>query len=109
MKFISEESLEGYYYFWCSGCNETHYINTIKNNDVKGNWQFNNDINNPTVNPSILINVGGLNKTKPICHSFIKNGYIQFLNDCTHQLAGQTVQLPDIEYKEWVGIVIKNK
>lgn len=30
-----------------------------------------------------------------VCHSFVTNGRIQFLNDCTHALAGQTVDLPD--------------
>jgi hypothetical protein len=29
------------------------------------------------------------------CHSFVTNGKIQFLADCTHKLAGQTVELPD--------------
>lgn len=29
------------------------------------------------------------------CHSFVTDGRIQFLGDCTHSLAGQTVDLPD--------------
>ena len=32
-----------------------------------------------------------------ICHSFITDGKIQFLSDCTHDLAGKTVELPDID------------
>ncbi len=28
-------------------------------------------------------------------HSFIKDGMIEFLGDCTHKLAGQTVDLPE--------------
>ena len=31
------------------------------------------------------------------CHSFVTDGRIQFLSDCTHALAGQTVDLPDIK------------
>jgi len=27
------------------------------------------------------------------CHSFITDGQIKFLGDCTHELAGQTVAL----------------
>jgi len=30
-----------------------------------------------------------------VCHSFVTDGRIQFLGDCTHTLAGQTVDLPD--------------
>ena len=29
------------------------------------------------------------------CHTFVTDGRIQFLGDCTHALAGQTVDLPD--------------
>jgi hypothetical protein len=30
-----------------------------------------------------------------VCHSFVTDGRIQFLNDCTHPLAGQTVDIPE--------------
>jgi hypothetical protein len=32
----------------------------------------------------------------PRCHSFVTDGKIEFLNDSTHKLAGQTVPLPDM-------------
>ena len=38
-------------------------------------------------------------QTKQVCHSFIKDGNIQYLNDCTHKLAGQTIEIPDWEMK----------
>lgn len=31
------------------------------------------------------------------CHSFITDGKIQYLSDCFHELAGQTVDLPEID------------
>jgi hypothetical protein len=31
-----------------------------------------------------------------VCHSFVTDGRIQYLGDCTHAMAGQTVDLPDI-------------
>lgn len=37
-----------------------------------------------------------LPRTTKRCHSFVTNGNIQFLSDCTHALAGQTVALPPI-------------
>ena len=40
-----------------------------------------------------------LNFSCYICHSFVKDGQIQFLSDCSHELAGQTVPLPD-----WPGV-----
>ena len=32
------------------------------------------------------------------CHSFVREGRIEFLGDCTHAMVGQTVDLPDIEH-----------
>lgn len=34
---------------------------------------------------------------KNICHSFITDGSIEYLSDCTHELAGETVPLPVLE------------
>jgi hypothetical protein len=36
-------------------------------------------------------------RTERVCHSFVTDGKIQFLGDCTHALAGQTVELPEQE------------
>jgi len=33
------------------------------------------------------------------CHSFVTDGRIQFLSDCTHEMAGQTVDLPPVEHR----------
>lgn len=85
--------------FECPGCEEGHQIDTAK-------WEFNNDYENPTFSPSYLTWVDPNPKADPKfrngkyyngfrCHSFIRNGYIEFLSDCTHKLAGQTVRLPE--------------
>ncbi len=76
------------YIFMCPGCEEYHAFNNT--------WVFNNDFEKPTVSPSILLTWGKhINKR---CHSFIKNGKIQFLNDCHHKLKGQTVDLTECNY-----------
>ncbi|BAS10570.1 hypothetical protein AHiyo4_39920 [Arthrobacter sp. Hiyo4] len=38
--------------------------------------------------------------TAPRCHSFVRNGHIEFLSDSTHELAGQTMALPPLP--EWL-------
>lgn len=30
-----------------------------------------------------------------VCHSFVRDGRIEFCGDSTHAMAGQTVELPD--------------
>lgn len=61
-------------------------------------WTWNGDVVRPTFSPSLLVRHGGDldlgGKIPPlICHSFVRDGQIQFLGDCTHKLAGQTVPL----------------
>lgn len=77
-------------------------------------WSWDGDLEGPTFQPSILVRherwvppVTAENiaewRRKPwaqtkqidICHSFVIDGHVQFLGDCTHPLAGKTVALPD--------------
>lgn len=84
----------GIYLFNCPGCNFTHQVAT-KESKANVTWDFNDDLVNPTVMPSILMHWSqGPKKVEERCHSYIRDGKIQFLNDCTHALAGQTVDLP---------------
>lgn len=79
------------YAYWCKGCGHIHVFSLKVDG---GHHKFNMDMDNPTVEPSLLQNFGGGSK---ICHSFIRGGHIQYLNDCQHELAGQTIVLPEIE------------
>lgn len=100
--------------FRCPGCEDVHWA-TVESLDGEV-WGFNGDLERPTFTPSILLRgryadppVTPENfepwKREPweqvmvdrICHSFVTDGRIQFLGDCTHELAGQTVNLPPWE------------
>lgn len=95
--------------FFCPGCRMLHGVR-----DGVGGWTFNGDMVRPTVSPSVLVrgvepmtdaehSAWMADRTKLpsprrfVCHSFITAGQIQFLGDCTHALAGQTVPLPPID------------
>lgn len=95
--------------FWCPGCDGAHCIHHGAGTGPR--WGWNGDVEKPTFTPSILVR-GTVPMTdqqheayeregmlptpvKLICHSFVTDGKIQFLSDCTHQLAGQTVEIPD--------------
>jgi hypothetical protein len=73
--------------FWCPGC---EYVHVIRAAGPKA-WNWNGSLDRPTFTPSYLVARG----TDHACHSFITDGNIQFLNDCHHKLAGQTVEIPD--------------
>lgn len=78
-------------------------------------WQWNGSLDMPTLSPSLLARgtspisgevvdrIMAGEKIEPIpyvCHSFVRDGEIQFLDDCTHKLAGQTVELPEISREQ---------
>ena len=90
---------DGVYLIFCLGCNCHHGIWVDKPNDNKAQWTFDGNMENPTFSPSLLIRekFSTPGKADYVCHSFIRNGSIQYLNDCTHKLAGQTVELPDLD------------
>lgn len=76
----------------CPGCDMLHAPDQ--------RWSYNGNADSPTFHQSLLVHApmeGGEMR----CHSFIRDGRIQFLNDCTHALAGQTVELPDID--QWLA------
>lgn len=98
--------------FYCPGCKEHHSIDLSR-------WTFNENMEKPTFSPSLLIKsvrlpnpiplddngeykIGSDSRiegtTDHVCHSFIIDGNIQYLSDCTHSLTGQTVPLPDLDF-----------
>lgn len=107
----------GRLHFRCPGCGEAHGIQV---GDGPGpRWGWNGDAEKPTFTPSVLVwwdepanlhdpdalrrdieaaRAAGPGTKVPLvsrrCHSFVTDGRIQFLGDCTHSLAGQTVDLP---------------
>ncbi len=79
---------------FCPGCRMLHRINVHQPSDYNGaQWSWDGNVDKPTFNPSLHL--------PGRCHSFIHSGKIQFLPDCDHALAGQTVDLPEIPDDEW--------
>lgn len=93
----------------CPGCQRNHGIRVralSSPGDRNGpGWEWNGDTHQPTFSPSVLVRYdgadAGIDGAPPaVCHSFVVDGQMQFLGDCTHALAGQTVPLlpwPDEE------------
>lgn len=89
MRLISDLGKDGEHGwgFHCPGCKCGHRF--FKD----GRWQFNGDYEKPTFSPSLLnTHLPNDARTKGLrCHLFVRDGMIQFLGDCTHELAGKTV------------------
>lgn len=80
--------------FFCPGCCGGHYVNV-----GKGGWDWNGSFTSPTLSPSVLV-TGHVGGREVRCHSYIRDGKIQFLGDCSHELAGKTVELLEDEDDE---------
>jgi len=84
--------------FICPGCalSSTGLHMLAVNTEVKKPaWQWNENTEYPTLSPSILskFRFEGLDF---ICHSFLSSGVFNFLDDCTHELKGQSIIMPDL-------------
>jgi len=102
-------STDGRLLFHCPGCDEGHGVTVNQSNS----WTWNGSLDLPTISPSILVRGTAYGPDKLhfrkyrggypcetsefVCHSFVKDGKIEFLPDCTHALAGKTVDIPDWE------------
>lgn len=87
-------------FFECPGCKMVHGVRVEGPHAPK--WSWNGSVDNPTFRPSVLVRypwrlLDNGEREQVTCHSFITDGQIQFLDDCTHALAGQTVPLPPLE------------
>lgn len=113
---------DGLVRFKCPGCDDTHgvYVEPAGDGRARPVWGFNGDGDKPTFTPSVLCqffkyafkpgtpefreDVQRARETQTrlqgrdmVCHSFVRDGMIQFLPDSTHELAGKTVPLPDFD------------
>lgn len=89
--------------FVCPGCKLVHphdsglHMLPVNCSIVHSpSWDFDGNLELPTLSSSIMTGRDSPN----VCHSFLKAGVFQFLNDCTHKLAGQFVPIPDLP--DWV-------
>lgn len=95
MSTVVKELEDKHLMFFCPACECGHMIRHGENGS---GWQWNKDINKPTFTPSIFVNKDRNNPNTPACHSFVTDGNIQYLSDCSHKMAGQTVPLPTWDF-----------
>lgn len=86
--------------FRCPGCRSQHVCSVNGDNT----WQWNGNLDRPTLSPSVNVTYNGADAGQDrgdgrlappaVCHSFVTDGRIQFLGDCTHHLTGRTVDIP---------------
>lgn len=100
----------GSYVHWCPACKEMHRL--------PDGWTFNGNVDKPSFQPSLKHTGLKLNKDADgkwigegrdawlydakgdpipeVCHYFLTDGVLHFCADCTHDMAGKSVPLPEL-------------
>ena len=71
----------------CVGCGDAHACQ-VRGTRQNALWTWNDSLSAPTLAPSVLKMAPGKR-----CHSFVRDGVVEFLSDCAHPLAGQKVRM----------------
>jgi hypothetical protein len=89
---------------WCPACNEFHDFAVEQPFSNGARWTFDGDVAAPTMTPSMNIRIGPFKDgTMNVCHYYLTCGRILFLGDCTHELKGQTVDLPVLPAEKMIS------
>lgn len=95
---------------WCPACGGMHDFAVEQPFSNGARWGWDGSVVAPTFTPSMNIRIGpfttedGRAGEFDVCHYFLRGGRLEYLGDCTHNLKGQTVDLPDIPVKKLLGI-----
>lgn len=102
------ENRAGGFLFFCPGCKNAHSFSVgrgeVRDGIVvypqggKQEWGFDGNMEKPTFTPSLLRYA---HTGSPQCHLFLKNGILEFLSDCQHELAGKSVPLEPVSRTGW--------
>jgi hypothetical protein len=99
--------------WYCPGCKCHHEVPVPPHPQA---WEWNGSLSAPTLSPSVMVTSGHYiaghqgkcwcDITGPSgtpkdflcsrCHCFVRDGRIEFLGDCSHDHAGQTVDMQDL-------------
>lgn len=89
MKVKKLDSSKGpIFQFKCPACKVDHAVD--------GTWNFNGDFEKPTFSPSVLYKEFDEAGPVYICHFYIRDGVIDYLNDCSHVLKGDKIPMEDL-------------
>jgi hypothetical protein len=92
---ISDDKRGGFSHIWqCPACGNGHVAN-FDPERTGPLWNLSGSLEKPTITPSILVHYPREKGGEIKCHVYITDGQIQYLSDCTHDMAGQTIPMED--------------
>lgn len=79
----------GWIAHWCDACQMLHELPTQHSNE-SCHWEWDGQTHRPTLSPSIRT------ECTQVCHYYLREGWLHYLNDSSHAYAGRVIALPDI-------------
>lgn len=99
----SSEGSPGGLAHYCPACKQMHLFSLDGYNSSGAKWRWDGSVEAPSFIPSMNIrcNMPGMDGYQPdagssVCHYYLSGGMIGFLPDCTHEMRGLSVPLPDL-------------
>ena len=77
----------------CPACNTYHFMRIKESTRIRPAWEWNGSLDTPTLSPIV-------NNKSCGCYFFIRDGYIEYTDDCKHDLKGQKIELPELTDKD---------
>ena len=95
---VVDEGKEVGYYFDCPGCKLGHtLIVRPYGDDSLPVWKFNGDMDSPTFRPGIRLKRASPDGKEIVsCNLFVTDGRLYFWNDCSHDLAGLSIEMQSV-------------
>lgn len=100
VELTNQDATERSLVFACPGCGQHHAVRVWEAARTgRPLWGWNGDRERPTFTPSLLVRCDFADGTPTtVCHSFVTDGRVRFLDDCTHDKRGQTLDLPECDW-----------
>lgn len=86
------------FWAWCPGCGDLVIV-PVNTTLASQSWDWDGNLESPTLSPSLLTTYGSVGGVPRSCHSFLRAGQWEFLPDSTHTLSGKTV--PMVPLPDW--------
>lgn len=89
---VLHEEKPGSLLFWCPGCGMAHGVNVGGGRGAR--WKWNEDRERPTFSPAVSVRfMRGRRMRVVTCHVNVVDGRLMFMPDCSHALAGQSIEM----------------
>lgn len=86
--------------WWCDGCEDFHLVPVnvdVREAGAPDGWDYPRGRFVDEALEGEALTADSNKRITPRCHTFIRQGHIEYLTDCDHSLAGKTIPMHVME------------